>query len=106
KENFVKDELLGIEVRDITPELEEEYEWLEGEEGVVITSIESEGPIDKVEMSAGDVIRKINGKSIKDLNDFKKAMEKVEPGDEVLVEAHCRKWGRIWSVSTPIYTQK
>ena len=106
KENFVKDELLGIEVRDITPELEEEYEWLEGEEGVVITSIESEGPIDKVEMSAGDVIRKINGKSIKDLNDFKKAMEKVEPGDEVLVEAHCRKWGRIWSVSTPRYTQK
>ena len=106
KEDFIKDELLGVEVRNITSELEETYKLREEEEGVVITRVESGSPMDKVGMNAGDVIRKINGESIKDLDDFKKAMEKVEPGDKVLVGANCKMWGRIWSVSTDIYIPK
>jgi len=106
EEGFVKSELLGIEVRDITPDLEKEYRLLEGEEGVVITSVETGGPTDIAGMSAGNVIKKINGELIKDLNDFKKAMEKVKAGDKVPVEAHARMWGRIWNVSADIYTQK
>ena len=106
KEDFIKDELLGVEVRNITSELEETYKLQEGEEGVVITRVESGSPIDKVGMNAGDVIRKINGESIKDLDDFKKAMEKVEPGDKVLVGANCKMGGKRWSVSTDIYIPK
>ena len=58
EEGFVKSELLGIEVRDITPDLEKEYRLLEGEEGVVITSVETGGPTDIAGMSAGNVIKK------------------------------------------------
>ena len=107
EEEFVKDELIGVEVRNITPELKKEYKLLKGEEGVVITGVGRESPVYKVGMSAGDVIKEIEGEPIKDLNDFKAAMEKIKPGDEILVKVHRRIGNRWWSIPPiKIPTQK
>jgi serine protease Do len=97
-----EEKLLGIKVSSITSELREKYGIEENKKGVVITEVEKGGPADKIGLSSGDIIKEVNQETITNLDDFKKAMEKVNPGDTVLLRV---QHGR-WSVYITLQTKK
>jgi len=97
-----EERLLGIKVSSITPELREKYRIGEDEEGVVITEVEKGGPADEVGLSSGDVIKEVNQETVTTLDDFKKAIRELNPGDIVLLRV---RHGR-WSVYITVQTRK
>lgn len=68
----------------------------------MITEIKEESRAYWEGIRPGDVIKKVNGDPIKDLDDFKAAMQKVEPGDVVLVHVRHGLWTRF----VPLPTQR
>jgi serine protease Do len=101
KEEAVEEKLLGIEVRDLTPDLRREYDIEENEEGVVITGVKENSPAARVGLSPGDVIKEVNRDPIKDLDDFKAAMQKIEPGDVVLLRVRHGPWTMFVTLPIP-----
>ncbi|NQS90531.1 Do family serine endopeptidase [Patescibacteria group bacterium] len=100
KPEKVEEELLGIEVHDITPELREEYNLPEEEKGVVISKVETGSPAHEVGLSSGDIIKMVNNTNISNLSDFKKAVEKVKPGDIVLLRVRHGKVTMFVTIET------
>lgn len=78
------EDLLGIRVRDLTPELARKYN-VEAEEGVVIVKIRPNSPADEAGLKVGDVIVKINNFRIKDVSDYRKAVSTLHKGDRVVI---------------------
>jgi len=101
KEEAVEEKLLGIAIRDLTPDLRQKYDIKEDEEGVVITEVKENSPAAQVGLSPGDMIKEVNQHPIKDLDDFKAAMQKVEPGDVVLLRVRHGVWTMFVTLSTP-----
>jgi len=96
----IEEKLLGIEVNDITPELRKKYNLAEEEAGVVVGEVDPSGPAQEVGVSSGDVIKMVNHIKISSLSDFKKAMEKVKPGDTVLLQVRHEKWTMFVTIQT------
>ena len=100
KEEAVEEKLLGIAVGGLTPDLRRKYDIGEDEEGVVITEVKEDSPAARVGLSPGDVIKEVNQHPIKDLDDFKAVMQKVEPGDVVLVRVRHGLWTMFVTLPT------
>ncbi len=96
----IEEKLLGIEVYDITPELRKKYNLSEEETGVVVGEVDSGGPAYEVGLSAGDIIKLVNSIEVSSLSDFKKTMEKVKPGDIVLLQVRHEKWTMFVTIQT------
>ncbi|MGQ9474249.1 MAG: DegQ family serine endoprotease [Candidatus Caldatribacteriaceae bacterium] len=75
---------LGIEVRDITPDLVNQYA-LKRTNGVVIVGIDAGGPADQAGLRPGDVILEINRGKIRSLDDWEGVLSTVQPGETVLL---------------------
>lgn len=75
---------LGIEVRDITPDLVNQYA-LKRTSGVVIVGIDAGGPADQTGLRPGDVILEINRRKIRSLDDWEGVLSTVQPGETVLL---------------------
>jgi serine protease Do len=65
---------LGLTMQQINPEIAERL-GLSRTRGVVITSVEPGSKGDQAGLEPGDIIREINRKPIRDLSDYRKAME-------------------------------
>jgi len=91
---------LGVKVYNTTPELREKYNLSKEETGVVVGEVETGGPAYEVGISPGDIIRMVNHTEISNLTDFKKAMEKVKPGDIVLLHVRHGKWAIFVAIRT------
>jgi serine protease Do len=100
KEKAVEESLLGIAVSSLTPDLRRKYDIKEDEEGVVITEIKEDSPAARVGLSPGDVIKEVNRHLIKGLDDFQAAMQKVEPGNVVLLRVRHGLWTMFVTVPT------
>jgi serine protease Do len=61
----------GMTVRDMTRTYANEMQ-LDDDKGVVVTTLSSGYPAAKAELSAGDVVRKVNGEEVEDLDAFVK----------------------------------
>jgi len=97
-----EEKLLGIKVASITSQLREKYNIGEDEEGVVITEVKSGSPARNAGLTSGDVIRGVNKKLVKNLNDFRDAIQDVKSGDMVSLKV---KHG-IWSMTIILQTQE
>ena len=64
----------GIEVSDITPDIMSRFK-LKTEIGVVVVSVESGSPAEESGIRPGDVIYEINRTPLKDVKDYKKAID-------------------------------
>jgi serine protease Do len=73
----------GLEVGEITPQLEEKFALQKGESGVMISNVEPGSPADNVGLNPGDIIDEIDRQPIKNLQDYKKAIAKAK-GDCLL----------------------
>ena len=75
---------LGIDVRELTPELSKQL-GVEDAEGVVISSVQTNSPADLAGLSAGNIIEKVGSQTVKSLDEFRKAMKDSSSADGVLL---------------------
>jgi serine protease Do len=61
------------------------YFKLPGKTGVLVSSVDADGPAGKAGMKAGDVILKLDGEAIEDGDDLREAVAEAEGGEEVTV---------------------
>ena len=74
---------LGIGVQTLTKDLAERLGY-EGEEGVVVKSVEPGSPADDKGIRRGDLIKEVGGKRVRSVEDYRKALKDLEPGQAVL----------------------
>jgi serine protease Do len=75
---------LGIEYMEIGEQLAS-YFKLSGKTGVLVSSVDADGPAAKAGMRAGDVILKLDAETIEDGDDLREAVAEAEGGNEVTV---------------------
>ena len=75
---------LGIEYMELGEQLAS-YFKLSAESGVLVTSVDADGPAAKAGMKAGDVILKLKDDAIKDGDDLRDALSEAEGGSEVAI---------------------
>jgi serine protease Do len=75
---------LGITVQNLTPEIAKGL-GLKKDTGVVVTGVEPGSPAANAGIQTGDVIREVNRKPIKDVNDFVQKIEKAKNQDNILL---------------------
>jgi len=74
----------GMEVSNLTPDLAKKYGY-EKSRGVLITDLDPYGPAAKKGLKVGDLIREVNRKPVGNVDDYKKVISKLHPGDVVLL---------------------
>ncbi len=77
-----KEDRLGIRVGEITPETARSFNMRE-DDGVVVTDVASGGKGAEAGLRAGDVIKEINHKPIRSVNDYTEAVDAVDAGEEI-----------------------
>ena len=75
---------LGIEFQPISGQLAK-YFKLDAEEGVLVTSVDEDGPAAKGGIKAGDVLLKLANEDVRSGSDLREALAKIDPGTEVPV---------------------
>jgi PDZ domain len=73
---------LGIEFMEMGEQLAG-YFKLAGKTGVLVTSVDADGPAAKAGMKAGDVVTKLGSDAIADGDDLRKAVSRAEGGSQV-----------------------
>jgi serine protease Do len=73
---------LGIEYQELTGQL---AHYFKVEKGVLVTSVDEDGPAAKSGMKAGDVIVKFDGQAIEAAEDLRDEVRKAEAGKDVTV---------------------
>ena len=76
---------LGVTLVDITPELREYY-GADRDAGVLVSSLEDNGPADKAGVKVGDIITGVDGKDIASSYQLRKAMKDKKDGDPVRLD--------------------
>jgi serine protease Do len=61
------------------------YFKLQAKSGVLVTSVDEDGPAAKAGIKAGDVILKVGGDAIADGDDLREALSEAEGGSEVAI---------------------
>jgi serine protease Do len=75
---------LGVEYMELGEQLAS-YFKLSASSGVLVTSVDADGPAAKAGMKAGDVILKLKSASIQDGDDLRDALSEAEGGSEVAI---------------------
>jgi serine protease Do len=75
---------LGIEYVEIGEQLAAFFK-LAGKSGVLVSSVDADGPAAKAGMKAGDVILKLGADAIEDGDDLREAVSEAEGGSEVML---------------------
>jgi serine protease Do len=87
------EESLGLSVQELTPELAESL-GLEGEKGVVISSVRRGSPAAEARLQRGDLIQEIERESIEGMDDYTRIMRESASKDQILMvvkhEEHTR----------------
>jgi len=73
---------LGIEYQEIGDQLAK-YFKLSTDTGVLISHVDEDGPAAKAGLKAGDVLLKIDGRSVRDGGELRDELGKAEPGSEI-----------------------
>jgi serine protease Do len=74
----------GLTVQELTPEIAEQLGY-KGDEGVVISEVESGSPASEAGLRRGDLIKEVNRESVRSLADYNKAMSSIDEGEGFLL---------------------
>lgn len=94
-------ERLGAEVRSITSKEEETF-GLEPNQGVMVTSLESRGPLKKAGFQVGDIILAINKGPVEGIAGFVELVSSLKPGQKVSILALDHRTGSTGTVQVTI----
>jgi serine protease Do len=72
----------GLHVEDMTPDRGKRV-GIEGQKGVIVTEVEPASFAEDLGLGRGDVISEINRTSINSVDDYRKAVSNVKPGDDI-----------------------
>jgi serine protease Do len=75
---------LGLSLAPLTPELQGKL-GLEGDDGVVVTNVQPDGPADRAGLRRGDLILEVNRQPVRRPDDVKAALGKLKESDLVLL---------------------
>ena len=75
---------LGMQVGNLSPEVRNKL-GIREKSGVVVTRVTPGSPADDAGIKAGDVVKEVNHKTVKDLKDYNNAMAMTEKGKPVLL---------------------
>ncbi len=75
---------LGLEFQPISGQLAK-YFKLDADQGLLVASVDDDGPAAKAGLKAGDVLLKLNGQDLRTGADLRDALDDVEPGQEIAV---------------------
>jgi serine protease Do len=78
---------LGVQVSNISPEIAERLNISEND-GVVVTGVDSGSKSDVAGLQPGDIIKEINRKRIKNIDDFKNTLLTIKQGEPVSMFIH------------------
>jgi serine protease Do len=95
----------GMAVQELTPQLAEGLGFEPGTTGVVISDIESGSPASDAGLRPGDLIKEIDRKEIKNLDDYRQVLNQVKKGDTLLLLIK-RGRGALYVVLTPSQKDK
>lgn len=73
---------LGIQASNITPEIAQQLQ-LKNAEGVVVLDIEPDSKADQSGVEKGDIIKEINHKTVKNLDDYNKIINGIKQGETI-----------------------
>ncbi len=76
---------IGVSLQEMNPELAEAWGAKDGY-GLLVTSIEADGPAKKAGLKVGDIILKADGKKVESINDLSGLLQDKKKGDKVKVE--------------------
>ncbi len=82
---FAQRKYIGIGAQELNPELSEFFGIDKGT-GILISSVEKDGPADKAGLKVGDVIVSANGKRVERTQDLVSLLQEKEKGDKVTIE--------------------
>lgn len=74
---------LGLTVQDLTPDLARRLR-LQETEGVVVVNVERASPADRENIRAGDLIRSINRKDVRNVREYNRLINQLKEGDVLL----------------------
>ncbi|MBF0128283.1 MAG: DegQ family serine endoprotease [Magnetococcales bacterium] len=77
--------LVGLSVQPLTPELKNRLDLTNDAAGVVVSGVENGSAADQAGVQTGDLIMEINRKPVKSVGDFRTAMARLEPGQSLLL---------------------
>jgi serine protease Do len=73
----------GLHVESLTPERAQRV-GLEGQKGVLVSGVEPGSFADDVQFVAGDVIAEVNNQSVTTVDDYRKVVSNLKPGENVV----------------------
>lgn len=93
------DQWLGLSVQELTPEIAQRFGYKDTR-GVIITDVDPYGPAARVDNAPqrGDLILEIEGKSIKNMSDYRKAVEQFKNEKSVMIRLRRASTGATWYV--------
>ncbi|HEV2315231.1 MAG TPA: Do family serine endopeptidase [Candidatus Acidoferrales bacterium] len=74
----------GLHVEELTPEISRHLGWSASQPGVIVSDVEPASFADDIKFLRGDVIVEINHVAITNLQDYKREIAKLKPGEDVL----------------------
>ena len=90
----------GISVQELTPQLQQQLDLEPGTTGVVVSNIQAGSPADSAGLRPGDVITEVNRQPVRNLADFRQALQRVTEGENLLLLVQ-RGGGAFYAVLTP-----
>jgi serine protease Do len=90
---------LGITVQNLTPEMARSLR-LKTDTGVVVTGVEPGSPAANAGIQTGDVIREVNRKTVKDVNDLRQTVEQAKDQNNILLLVQ-RGQNNLFAAVTP-----
>jgi Do/DeqQ family serine protease len=76
--------MLGVSIQPMTADLAQGL-GLKEARGVAVSSVSPGGPAERAGIKSGDVILKVNGKTVNDPNTLRNTIASIDPGSEVTV---------------------
>ncbi len=73
----------GLHVESLTPERAQKV-GVEGVKGVVVSEVEPASFAEDINFAPGDVISEVNGQSVTNVSEYRSAISKLKPGDNVV----------------------
>lgn len=92
--------LAGIDVRTVTPDMARQLNLPAGTSGVVIGAVSPDSDAAQSGLKPGDVILEINRQAVRNLNDYKRIVQKLGEKESVLLLIN-RRGGKVFIVIKP-----
>lgn len=74
---------IGLMVRDLTPEMAGRFGLDKEDAGVLVANVKSGSRADKAGIAPGDMIKEVNRKAVKNVNEYNKIMSKANPKKDI-----------------------